>query len=410
MTDFFVSFFNPFLQNILIFGAKKDIMKTENTSLGGLNVRLLIKGARVWKSEHTFESDCSVLIEDGMILSVGGEADADEVIDARGLMLLPGLVDAHTHGRAGFDFSTATREQMQLMKADYARHGVTSLFPTLASATIADWLRAISDIEACGFDGIHLEGRYLNASKRGAHAPELLAPLDASELDRVLESIQIPCHLSAAFELDADGSFAACAARHGATMGLCHTAATAREARLAMERGVTSFTHLFNAMPPLHHREGGAVSVGLTTDAWVELIADGLHICPDMIALAWHCKSPDRVVLITDSMEATGCPDGDYSIAGQHVTVKNGRAETDDGALAGSTLNLWQGVKNLIEFANVPLVDAIACATINPARMLGIDQTVGNIATGRRADLLLVDDSLSIRTVIACGQKISFGG
>ncbi len=373
-------------------------------------MRLLIQGARVWKSEHRFVSDCPVLIEDGKILSVGEIADADEVIDASGLMLLPGLVDAHTHGRAGFDFSTATREQMMEMKAAYARAGVTALFPTLASATESDWLRAIADIESCAFDGIHLEGRYLNPTKRGAHAPELLTTLDAAELDRVLSAITIPCHLSAAFELDTDGSFSACANRHGVTMGLCHTAAKASDARLAMERGVTAFTHLYNAMPPLHHREGGAVSVGLTSDAWVELIADGLHICPDMIALAWRCKSPDRVVLVTDSMEATGCPDGDYAIAGQHVTVKNGRAETDDGALAGSTLDLWQAVKNLMQFANIPLSDAIACATINPARMVGIDKTVGSIEPGLRADLLLVDDDLCIREVYTAGEQIFFGG
>jgi len=373
-------------------------------------VRQLLKGGRVWKKEHCFTSDCPILIENGRILSVGEDADADEIIDAQGLTVLPGLVDVHTHGRAGFDFSTATRAQMLLMKSDYVRHGVTSLFPTLASATEADWLRAISDIEFCGFDGIHLEGRYLNPAKRGAHAPELLAPLDAAELDRVLSAIHLPCHLSAAFELDGDGSFSACARRHGATMGLCHTAATAREAKLAMERGVTSFTHLFNAMPPLHHREGGAVSIALTSDAWVELIADGLHVCPEVIALTWRAKSPDRVVLITDSMEATGCPDGDYAIAGQHVTVKNRRAETDDGALAGSTLDLWQGVKNLMQFAGVPLSDAIACATINPARMVGIDKTVGSIDPGRRADLLLVDEDLCIREVLLSGERISLGG
>ncbi len=376
-------------------------------------MRRLFRGGHVWKNDHSFEPNCSVLIEDGKILSVGADCPvcaADEILDANGLFVLPGLVDVHTHGRAGFDFSTATREQMLLMKADYARRGVTSLFPTLASATVADWLRAISDIQACGYDGIHLEGRYLNPTKRGAHAPELLAPLDASELDRVLSAIDLPCHLSAAFELDGDGSFSACAKQHGATMGLCHTAATALEAKLAIERGVTAFTHLFNAMPPLHHREGGAVSVGLTSDAWVELIADGLHICPDMIALTWRCKSPDRVVLITDSMEATGCPDGEYAIAGQRVTVKNGRAETDDGALAGSTLNLWQGVKNLMQFASVPLEDAIACATLNPARMVGIDKTVGSITPDRRADLLLVDENLCIREVFAAGERISLGG
>ena len=189
--------------------------------------------------------------------------------------------------------------------------------------------------------------------------------------------------------------------------GLGHTAATAEEARRALSGGVTSFTHLYNAMPALHHREGGAVCVALTEDqAWVELIADGLHICPDMIALAWHCKPHDRFVLITDSMEATGCADGEYAIAGQKVIVKNGRAETLDGALAGSTLDLWQGVQNLMKFAKVPLELAVACATMNPAEMLGIDREVGSIDKGKRADLLLIDQDMKICGVYAKGCPV----
>ncbi len=372
-------------------------------------MKLLIKGGSVWNEDRSFAADTSVLLEDGLIRSVGADAESvapDEVIDARGLLVLPGLVDAHTHGRSGYDFSTATKEQMQLMKREYAKRGVTTVFPTLASAPLAEWYRAVADIEACGFDGIHFEGNYLNPKKRGAHAEELLRRPDAAELEALLEEVHIPCHLSAAFELDADGSFAACARRHGATLGLGHTAATAAEARLAVERGVTSFTHLYNAMPPLHHREGGAAGVALTGDAWVELIADGLHICPEMIALAYRCKEKDKFVLITDSMEATGCPDGDYAIAGQPVVVKNGRAETLDGALAGSTLELWQGVRNLMAMAGVPAADAIACATINPARMMGVAETVGSIAAGKRADLLLVDDQWEPVAVFAAGERV----
>lgn len=369
-------------------------------------MKQLLKGGRVWQSDHSFDPDCPIVLENGMIRSVGVNENCDEVLDVQGLTVLPGLLDVHTHGRSGFDFSTASRQEMMRMKRDYALSGVTSLFPTLASAEPAEWHRAIADIQACGFDGIHLEGRYLNPAKRGAHAPRLLVPLNADDLEEYLREIRIPCHVSAAYELDADGAFAACARRRGATLGLAHTNATATQARLAVERGVKSFTHLFNAMPPLHHREGGAVCVGLTGSCWVELIADGMHICPDMLALAYHCKQKERVILITDSMEATGCPDGEYAIAGQKVLVRGGRAETLDGALAGSTLNLWDGVRNLMRFADVPLEDAVACATLNPAEMVGVDHTVGSIDPGKRADLLLVDDRLEKCMVFAAGERI----
>ena len=146
--------------------------------------------------------------------------------------------------------------------------------------------------------------------------------------------------------------------------------------------------------------------VALTGDAWVEVIADGLHICPDMVNLVWSCKSKDKVVLITESMEATGCPDGEYAIAGQKVMVRNGRAETLDGALAGSTLNLWQGVLNFMRFTGAALEDAVATATLNPAQMVGIEDSVGSIEAGKRADLLLIDADCSIKSVIAAGKKI----
>ena len=367
-------------------------------------------GGRVFYA-GVFENACPVIWENGTVIALGDGCDGiavDREIRADGLLVLPGLVDIHTHGRGGYDFSTATTDEMQRMKADYARHGVTALFPTLASATAEDWIRAIEAIKSCGFDGIHLEGRYLNPAKRGAHSADFLARLDAGELETFLSQIPIPCHVSAAFELDQDGSFAACAKRHGATMSLGHTAATAEQTKVAMERGVTAFTHLFNAMPPLHHREGGAVSVALEGAGYAELIVDGLHICPDMVRFAYRCLGNQRTVLITDSMEGTGCPDGIYSIAGQDVTLKGGRALTAYGALAGSTLDLWDGVKNLMRFAGIPLSEAIVCATEAPARAVGIFDCVGSIDVGKRADLLLVEESdLHIREVISAGEPVN---
>lgn len=369
-------------------------------------MRLLIEHGRVWQN-GSFLADCPLLIEDGTIAAVGediGSLPADtERVNAAGLTILPGLVDMHTHGRAGYDFNTANAAQMAEMKRSYAEHGVTTVFATLASATKADWLRAIADIEDSGYDGVHLEGRYLNPVKRGAHNPDLLVPLDPRDLEECLNAIHIPCHVTAAYELDATGAFAACARAHGATLGIGHTNATAEETRVAISNGVDCFTHLYNAMPPLHHREGGAVCVALSGDAWVELIVDGMHVCPDMIRLTYGIKGAERCILITDSMEATGCPDGEYAIAGERVIVRNGRAETLKGALAGSTLDLWQGVKNLMRMTGAPLGEVIRCATENPAKATGIFDRVGSIEPGKRADLLLVNDALSIQEVYAAG-------
>ncbi len=368
-----------------------------------------LNGARVWMRDHSFLENGSVLFEDGVILAVGAECDAysaDLVRDLSGKVLIPGLVDVHTHGRIGYDFCDADKEALMQMKEDYARHGVTSVMATLASDTVEHWISAISRIEACGYAGIHFEGRYLNQKKRGAHAEHLLALPDAKELSLLLSHVTLPRHISFAPELDPDGRFLARAIELGATVGMAHTEASADVARRALHAGARSFTHLFNAMPPLHHREGGAVSVALSEGGFAELIADGVHICPDMVRLSYRNLGAHRTVLITDSMAGTGCPDGEYSIAGLPVTVKNGRALTHEGAIAGSTLNLFDGMKNLMEFADVPMEDAVACATLNPARMVGLDECVGSIEVGKRADLLVLDGDCRLLDVYANGTLI----
>lgn len=373
-------------------------------------MKTLLYGGRILSHEGKWIDDCPILIEEGIIRAIGGDAEnaeADQRLDVTGKRILPGLCDVHTHGRIGYDFSTADAEQMMRMKEDYARHGVTTVFPTLASDTLDGWKRSISTVQSCGFDGIHLEGRYLNPAKRGAHPEALLAPLDANELDLILSEISIPCHVSAAFELDRDGTFSRTALAHGATLGIGHTEATTDQTRLAIERGVSSFTHLYNTMPPLNHRAGGAVSVALTGNQFAELIVDGFHVAPEMVALAYRCLGKDRLVLISDSMEATCMPDGDYAIAGQPVKVENGRARTLDGAVAGSTLNLWDGVLNLSRFAGIPLEDAVTCATLTPARMMGIADRVGSIEIGKRADLLIVKGEETLVGVISSGVLLN---
>ena len=362
---------------------------------------MIIKNAFVFRNAEKRFDKMDIFVKDGVIADLDKAlSDCDtEIFDGEGLWVVPGLIDVHTHGRMRYDFVSCPPRALGDMAADYARHGVTTVMPTLASASFEEMIGATENINSftprhneADFCGVHWEGRYLNPKKKGAHAEERLAPLDPEDMKAAEFSKCKALHISAAYELDGDGSFAGAVASIGATLGLGHTCATYEEAKTAESRGVTSYTHLFNAMPSLHHRDGGAVCAALLGDSFAELICDGIHVSPEMIALVCKAKGVERISLISDSMEATGCPDGDYSIAGNPVTVKNGKAILADGTLAGSTLTLDGAVRNLMSFCRMPLEEAIICATQTPACQMGIFDKCGSIDIGKKADMLFVSD------------------
>ena len=385
-----------------------DFCRTRSVGRKGMviHMSLLITNANIYRTATRAFTPGDILLEGGRISAVTENAPLAQtggvpVYDAAGRRVIPGLVDVHTHGRAGGDFASADTDRLVAMSGSYLRSGVTTLLPTLASAPLEELHAAIRRIGAVAaaegqhpgqvahFAGIHLEGRYLN--------------LCAEELAGLLEEIPGARHVTAALELDGDGSFLARALSLGATVGLGHTAATYAQAMDALSRGATAMTHLFNAMLPLHHREGGAVCAGLLSpDVSCELICDGFHIAPEMVALATRLKG-DRLVLITDSMEATGCADGEYTIAGMPVTVKDGKARTHDGAIAGSTLSLFDGVKNLCAFAGVSFEEAVYAATMAPAREVGLEGEIGSLEVGKRADLLILDEDGQAIEQVICG-------
>lgn len=392
---------------------------------------VLFKNALVFRAESRDFALGDVLVSEGRISKVAFRALSDgssngslpenddvTVVEADGCFLTPGLVDVHTHGRAGGDFTTADEGTLARMAESYLASGVTTLLPTLASAPLEVLREAVARIEAfrsdhasdgryARFAGLHLEGRYLNPAKRGAHAPHLLVALDADEALELISACGGARHISAALEMAGGAEFLARMRAHGVTVGLGHTAATYAEATAAIEGGVVSMTHLFNAMPPLHHRDGGAVCAGLLSpDVYCELICDGFHIAPEMVALAWRMKG-DHLTLITDSMEATDCSDGEYAIAGMPVIVKDGKARTIDGAIAGSTLSLWEAVQNLQRFAGATLGEAVYAATMAPALQVGLAAEVGSVAAGKRADLLLVDGDGRICRVMKDGSFVN---
>lgn len=394
----------------------------ETTNIGGIDLDKIFKGAAVYSSCSGAFHTADVYVRDGVIFEISREiktvsSDA-ETVDCTGKYIIPGLVDVHTHGRAGYDFNTADAAGVKAMRKAYAAVGTTTVMATLASATLDSFHTSMDIIGKerepvpglATIAGIHLEGRYLNVKRRGAHAESLLAPLCADEAEDLIERmLPLPIHITAACELDGGEEFVRRVVSLGATCGMGHSDATYEESMKAAAWGVTSFTHTFNAMRPIHHREPGNMVASLLCDsAYTELICDGEHVHPAMIRMARRTKPADKLTLITDSMEAAGCCDGEYAIAGLKVFVKNGKAVNEDGALAGSTLDLFTALKNYMRFCNVSLEEALPCATLNPAAMVGVADRCGQIKEGLRADFIVLTDCLNpeIEAVYASGVKV----
>ncbi|KIH99311.1 N-acetylglucosamine-6-phosphate deacetylase [Streptomonospora alba] len=346
-------------------------------------------------------------------LGTGEPPESDtETVDAEGRWVLPGAVDIHIHGGAGAAFTDADPEQaMRIVEFNRSR-GVTTLVGGLVTAAPDDTLAQVAALaevaDAGGIAGVYLEGPYIAPSKCGAHDPALLREPDLAEFARMLKAgrghvrmITVAPELPGALEL------IRAAVSEGVVAAVGHTEATYDEARAAFDAGATVATHVYNQMRPLHHREPGPIAAALNDErVTVELINDGVHVHPGAARLVFDNAGSHRVALITDAMSATGLGDGEYTLGSLRVRVEDGRARiAETGQIASSTIVLPDAVRRAVHTMGVSLEAAAHAATAVPARALDLPG-VGSLTAGAKADLLLLDEELSVAAVMHHGSWI----
>jgi len=372
---------------------------------------VIIKGAKVFTDNFEF-------VEKDLVIAGGGRS---EVIEAAGLYAIPGLVDIHFHGAAGHDFSEASPEDLRVIAEYEGKQGIAAIcpatmtYPESVLNRICDTARAYAEAalseQAAELVGIHMEGPFLSESKSGAQNAAYLQKADAGMVER----LQARCgNLIRIIDVapETEGALAFIRDRKSrdpnTVISLAHTNADYETATEAFRSGATHLTHIFNGMAGIHHRNPGPVIAACEQGAEVELIADGIHVHDAMIRFTFQTFGAERVILVSDSMEATGSPDGLYQLGGRSVT-KAGRRAMLTGhpeTIAGSATDLFDCMKYAVMQAGVPLEQAVRAATYNPAKAIGVEKEYGYIQPGEKASLILMDEQMNRRAVILRGKII----
>lgn len=367
---------------------------------------MLIKNGSVFQENASFQTKDIAI--DGAYIST--KSNDDTIIDATNLYVIPGLIDLHFHGCVGYDFCDGTKEALEQIAAYEAKCGITSIIPaTLALdderlRSVLENARDYNSENGSMLMGVHMEGPYLAPSKKGAHKEDYLQTPFAKHFRSFQEeSGNLIKILSIAPELD--GALDTIEElKNEVVLSLAHTSANYDLAMEAFKKGASHVTHLYNAMLPFSHREPGLVGAAFDSkQSMVELISDGIHVSPCVIRASFQMFGKDRIILISDSMRATGLENGEYTLGDLAVSVKDNKATLHDGTIAGSATNLMDCMKKAVSFG-IPLEDAVSCATINPAKQLNIYDKVGSITTGKYANLVLLDQNLNVVSVILNGN------
>lgn len=350
-----------------------------------------------------------------------------DIYDAEGFYVVPGFTDIHFHGCFGYDFSDHDLDQLRIMGNYELQNGITQICPaamTYPEERLCRIIRCATAyqtdpntevINSCGNNstmqgadlvGVNLEGPFISMAKKGAQNPEYIMPSDVSMFYRLnalapglLKLITVAPETEGALDFIEK-------VKDDITVSLGHTQANYDIAKDAFFRGARHVTHLFNAMPPLSHRDPGVIGAAFDApDSHVELICDGIHISDSMIRATFQLFTEDRVVLISDSMMAASLDDGAYALGGQPVTVKGNLATLSDGTIAGSVTNLMKCFRHAVSIG-IPLTSALKAATVNPARSIGIDKDYGTIAQNKIANLLILDRDLTVKDIIFHGRLL----
>ena len=376
---------------------------------------MFYKNARIFCSDFQFRLG-AFEVTDGKFGAVLPENIPADAVDLEGATVIPGLIEVHSHGNSGIDFSDGDYEGLKAMAAYYARNGITSFAPASMTLSYAQLNKAfqsarlLADAEEKGLSvlrGIHMEGPYFSYKKRGAQNPDYLKDPD---FEGFME-LQNACGglvriVDVAPELPGAAAFVE-KAKNVCTVSIAHTDSDYDHAKVAFDAGANHLTHLFNAMPSIHHRNPGVIPAAVENpNVRAELIGDGLHVHPASIRLAFSMFGAERIVLISDSGRCCGMPEGsEFDIGGQAAWLRDGIARLADGTIACSAANLYACMVNLIRFG-IPETDAVRTATWNPACSIGAEGVVGSIEPGKRADFLVCSPDYAQKRVFLAGEAI----
>ena len=365
---------------------------------------MIIKNVMVYTEDQRFIPG-EIVIENGVFCTEA--TNEDEVIDGEGCYAVPGLVDVHFHGAVGHDFCDGTEEAIQKIAEYEASEGITTIVPATMTLPESELLQVAKAAAAhkngkgATLAGINMEGPFISPAKKGAQAATHIVSPDIAMFRRLQDAANGLFRLVDIAPEEAGAMEFIKELKDEVHISFAHTTADYETAKKGYELGADHATHLYNAMPAFTHRAPGVIGAAHDcANCMVELIADGVHIHPSVVRATFDLFK-DRVVLISDSMRATGMPDGEYTLGGQAVNVKGNRATlVSDGALAGSVTNLMDCVRVVVKKMGIPLETAIAAATINPAKSVSLDDKYGSITPGKVGNVVLLDKELNLKKVI----------